>query len=534
MGDRAAEVRKMDRDKLIDMNNKTSRQRILPHQQQLIDLNKSCSALLQGLEDQSGHHHHRDRNRHRDRSRDDRDRSRDDRDRDRSRREHRDRDSRRRDREHDRDPEQIPVPDEVFREAENRARQVYLGLQADRVKKEQLIERLNWLDEFEILEAMAAPLAATLNDPFFFLQFNLFRMALDGAPSKQVGAEMVSSWGPGLLTVIRHVEKVEHEIHQLRKILDAWDRLAPLADPSQQLNLTAIAEPNLRLVISKLLQALSDWREAKKEMAKEEMEGVPAPKIALEDLEVQQGDALPATLVAHLDLIRSAPGGQRGSGRSSEEQVLIEELLGARRTPETEETVEISLQALRYSQKSIGARLRNGHPLQKLIAELSAGSVSANELDMVAVEWEPSRYYVLSNRRLYCCKEALSPSTIVRVRIIPVSPAVYRDTGHIPAHSPRAAEGLRRGFDRVPHLRAGSLHGCCGLLGRRGDLRVQGELLLQLHCWLRRLGGLRVLCGGVRGVPQLPGALHGRDGLFGARGGLRVQRELLLPVRCGV
>ena len=111
---------------------------------------------------------------------------------------------------------------------------------------------------------------------------------------------MVSSWGPGLLTVIRHVEKVEHEIHQLRKILDAWDRLAPLADPSQQLNLTAIAEPNLRLVISKLLQALSDWREAKKEMAKEEMEGVPAPKIALEDLEVQQGDALPATLVAHL------------------------------------------------------------------------------------------------------------------------------------------------------------------------------------------------------------------------------------------
>ncbi len=106
--------------------------------------------------------------------------------------------------------------------------------------------------------------------------------------------------------------------------------------------------------------------------------------------------------------------------------MLIEELLGARRTPETEETVPISLQALRYSQKSIGARLRNGHPLQKLIAELSAGSVSANELDMVAVEWEPSRYYVLSNRRLYCCKEALSPSTIVLVRIIPVSPAVYR------------------------------------------------------------------------------------------------------------
>ena len=128
-----------------------SRQRILPHPQQLIDLNNSCSALLQGLEDQSGHHHHRDRNRHRDRSRDDRDRS------------------RRRDREHDRDPEQIPVPDEVFREAENRARQVYLGLQADRVKKEQLIERLNWLDECESLEAMAAPLAATLNDPFFFL-----------------------------------------------------------------------------------------------------------------------------------------------------------------------------------------------------------------------------------------------------------------------------------------------------------------------------------------------------------------------------
>ena len=41
LGDRAAEVREMDRDKLIDMNNKTSRQRILPHQQQLIDLNNS-------------------------------------------------------------------------------------------------------------------------------------------------------------------------------------------------------------------------------------------------------------------------------------------------------------------------------------------------------------------------------------------------------------------------------------------------------------------------------------------------------------